>query len=192
MTSSCPECRLTPAKRILPCSFAMRWASSRSSVSSAAAFLPCRYQMSTWSVPSCRRLSSRWARASAFVAAARLRGDEDLVAPALEGRAHEALVVAALVAAGGVEEVHAEVGRPLDDALVGGDHAAEGDLGHLEAGLAELPLPDDRGAAVEAGAIAGGAGFGVVDRRRGRRRGGRGRRGPRWSGTHGGSGGWTW
>ena len=128
---------------------------------SAAAFLPWRYQMSTWSVPSCRRLSSRWARASAFVPPPGLRRDEDLVAPALEGRADEPLVVAALVAARGVEEVHAEVGGALDDALVRGDHAAEGDLGDLEAGLAELALADDGRAAAGAGAIAGGAGFGA-------------------------------
>ena len=108
------------------------------------------------------RLSSRWARASAFVPAARLRRDVDLVAPALEGRADEALVVAALVAARGVEEVHAEVGGALDDALVRGDHAAEGHLGDLEAGLAELALADDgRARRAGAGAIAGGAGFGV-------------------------------
>ena len=74
---------------------------------------------------------------------ARLRGDEDLVPAPLEGRPHEPLVVAALVAAGGVEEVHAEIGGPLDDALVRGDHATEGDLGDLESRLAERALADD-------------------------------------------------
>ena len=112
--------------------------------------------------------------------AARLRGDEDLVAAALEGRADEALVVAALVAARGVEEVHAEVGGALDDALVRGDHAAEGDLGDLQAGLAELALADDgRGGARARAPIAGGAGFGVsID--------GVGRGGQREAGERGG------
>ena len=114
---------------------------------SAALLLACRYQMSTWSVPSWRRLSSRWASASAFVVALRLRRDVELVAPTLEGRADEPLVVAALVAAGGVEEVHAEVGGALDHALVGRDHAAERDLGDLHAGLPELALLDHRGLA---------------------------------------------
>ena len=77
-----------------------------------------------------------------LVAGPALRRDVDLVAPALERRADQALVVAALVAARGVEEVDAEVGGPLDDALVGGDHAAEGHLADLHPGLPELALAD--------------------------------------------------
>ena len=135
---------LTPAKRILPAFLASRCASSSSSVTSAARSCACRYQMSRWSVPSSFRLVSSSASASALVRAPGLAGDEDVVAAALERRAHHALVVAALVAARGVEVVDAEVGGALDHAVVGGDHAAEADLGHLEARPSEPALANRR------------------------------------------------
>ena len=192
MTSSWPACRLTPAKRILPCSFAMRWASRRSSVRSA--------RPSWRGGTRCPRGRCRAGAGSrrggpgprAFVGAARLRRDVDLVAAALEGRADEPLVVAALVDAGGVEEVHAEVGGALDDALVGGDHAAEGDLGDLQARLAELALADDGRGGGRGRRRRAASGFGVSQRGVGR--GGQGERGEggRRRGTRGGSGGWTW
>ena len=82
-----------------------------------------------------------------FIGRVRLRRKDDLLALSAEGRAHHALIVAVLVAAGSVEVVDAEVGGALDDAGVGGDHAAETDRGDLEAGAAEGLIGElDRGA----------------------------------------------
>ena len=66
-----------------------------------------------------------------------LGGEDDLLALGAQGRAHHALVVAVLVVAGGVEVVDAEICGALNDAGVGGDHAAEPNGGDLEAGAAE-------------------------------------------------------
>jgi len=65
-----------------------------------------------------------------------LARDVDLLAAGLERGAHHALVVAALVAARGIEIVDAEVGGLLDHAPVGGDHAAERDSGRGKPGAA--------------------------------------------------------
>ena len=65
----------------------------------------------------------------------RLGADEDLAAILLEGRPHHAFVVAALVNPGGIEVVDAGIGRALDHALIGSDHAAEGEARDLHARL---------------------------------------------------------
>ena len=64
-------------------------------------------------MPSSRRLVSRSARASCLVLPALLLEMTTCLPPALQGRAHHALVVAVLVAARGVEMDDAEVGRVL-------------------------------------------------------------------------------
>ena len=67
ISSFCPLCVLTPAKRILPAFLAICCASIRPSVTSAGVVLACRYQMSTKSVPSSFRLVSSCASASSLV-----------------------------------------------------------------------------------------------------------------------------
>ena len=56
---------------------------------------------------------------------------------ALQGRAHHALVVAALIAARGIEVEDPDIGGALDDGGVGSGHAPEGKRGHLKTGLAQ-------------------------------------------------------
>jgi hypothetical protein len=78
---------------------------------------------------------------------AELGGEHDLVAAAAQGPAQQLLVLAPAVHVGGVEEVHAEVERTVDDrdglllvALavdVGHGHAAEADRGNGQRALAE-------------------------------------------------------
>src|ERR1035441_1026005 len=60
-------------------------------------------------------------------------------------RADHALVVAALIAAGGVEISDADIGGALDHAGVGGDHATEAHAGDFQAGLAERAVAQLRG-----------------------------------------------
>ncbi len=66
-----------------------------------------------------------------------LAGEHDVLALALERRADHALVVAALITAGGIEIIDPKIGRALDHAGVGGDHAAEAHRRDLQAGGAQ-------------------------------------------------------
>ena len=83
---------------------------------SAGLVLACRYQMSRWSVPSSCRLVSMSASAASLVLAPDLARKRDALALAFQRGAHHALVVAALVDAGGVEIGDADVGGALDHA----------------------------------------------------------------------------
>ena len=75
-----------------------------------------------------------------FVVRLGFGGEYDLLALGAQGRAHHALVVAVLVVAGSIKVVDAEIYGALDDAAIGGDHAAEPDGGDLEAGAAQGPV----------------------------------------------------
>ena len=74
-----------------------------------------------------------------------LGGEHDVLAFALESGADHPLVVAALVAAGGIEIGDPDIGGAFDDAAVRGDHTAEADRGDLEARLAQSSIAE-RGA----------------------------------------------
>src|ERR1022692_4924949 len=75
----------------------------------------------------------------------RLARQRNALALALERGAHHALVVAALVDAGGIEIGDADVGGALDHAGVGSDHATEAHAGDFQAGLAERAVAQSRG-----------------------------------------------
>ena len=67
-----------------------------------------------------------------------------LVPPALDGGAEQPFVVAALVVPRGIEVIDPQIERPVDDARVRGDHAAESHRAQLQPGLAERPVLDLR------------------------------------------------
>ena len=81
------------------------------------------------------------ARAGMRIALAR---QEDVFPPGSQRRSHHALVLAALVVAGGIEVVDAHIHGPGDHGGVGGDHAAIAYGGDPHAGLAQGPIMQRR------------------------------------------------
>src|ERR1017187_2355108 len=138
ISSFCPLCVLTPAKRILPAFLAICWASMRPSVTSSGLVLACRYQMSTKSVPSVWRLVSSCASASSLVWPSVLVERTTSLRFFLSAYAHHALVVAALVVARGIEIGDPQVGGAFHDAAIRRDHAAESDCVHFQTGFPEV------------------------------------------------------
>ncbi len=129
-----------PAKRILPALRAICCASMRSSVDLLGLVLGVQ-------VPDVDVVRLEFAKAGVEVGeqgllrfGRRLGREGDVLADALQRGADHALAVARLVAAGGIEVADAEVGGAFDDARVRGDHAAEADRSHLQAGFSKSAI----------------------------------------------------